>query len=326
MVAVDPQSLLLLPHIHIENANTISSPLTWGFPAVSAFTGFTHALQRRIAAEMEIELDGVGIVCHQFQAQISQPAGKRTHVFRLTRNPIDKDGSTAAIVEEGRAHLEVSLVIGARGDGLYSGADPQTVADRIWEHVMSMRIAGGGVRPSTGKISYRHRPELMSWPATFDERRQLSRKIAFRLLPGFSLVSREDQLEQHLASLRTKQPDVTAVDALLDLSRLNIDPPDILGNQVPRAEWGRRQKSGWLVPIPVGYAALSPLYRPGEVKNARDRSMPFRFVECLFGLGEWISPHRIKDITQLLWYHCAQPDAGLYRWTTPFFASQVVSE
>ena len=33
------KAVLVLPRIRVQNANAISSPLTWGFPAVSAFTG-----------------------------------------------------------------------------------------------------------------------------------------------------------------------------------------------------------------------------------------------------------------------------------------------
>jgi CRISPR type I-F-associated protein Csy2 len=36
--------------------------------------------------------------------------------FRLTRNPVGKDGSTAAIVEEGRIHLELSLAFAIRSE------------------------------------------------------------------------------------------------------------------------------------------------------------------------------------------------------------------
>jgi CRISPR type I-F-associated protein Csy2 len=73
-----------------------------------------------------------------------------------------------------------------------------------------------------------------------------------------------------------------------------------------------RRKPGWLVPLPVGYAAISPLYAPGEVKNARDNDTPFRFVESVLSLGEWVGPHRIKNLHELLWRHHAQPEAGLY--------------
>ncbi|MDO6107246.1 type I-F CRISPR-associated protein Csy2 [Pseudomonas aeruginosa] len=82
---------------------------------------------------------------------------------------------------------------------------------------------------------------------------------------------------------------------------------------------------GWLVPIPAGYNALSPLYLPGEVRNARDRETPLRFVENLFGLGEWLSPHRVAALSDLLWYHHAEPDKGLYRWSTPRFVEHAIA-
>lgn len=343
MTANEPEALLVLPHLRIQNANAISSPLTWGFPAATAFTGFVHALQRRLASEFDVVLEGVGIVCHHFEAQLSQPAGKRTRVFNLTRNPVGQNGSTAAIVEEGRAHLDVSLVIGMRGAALYSGDDPQSIAQRAWEHLGGMRMAGGSVLPATAILSKRYRPDVLFWQGTLDERRALTRKLAMRLLPGFALVSREALLQQHLETLRKLDPDATSLDALLDLSRLNIEPPpvELEGNELQapisndpspaigakpnseksKREWLVRRKPGWLVPIPVGYAAISPLYDPGKVKNVRDRQVPFRFVESVFSLGQWLSPHRIEDIRQLLWYHQTDLDAGVYRTSTPFFAS-----
>ena len=39
---------LLLKRIHIENANAISSPITYGFPAITGFLGAVHALSRRL--------------------------------------------------------------------------------------------------------------------------------------------------------------------------------------------------------------------------------------------------------------------------------------
>jgi hypothetical protein len=110
----DISALILLPHLKVQNANAISGPLTWGFPSPTAFTGFVHALERKFAAELKEGFAGVGIVCHHFDPQVSQPPGRRTQVFRLTRNPVGKDGGTMALVEEGRAHMEVSLVIAVK--------------------------------------------------------------------------------------------------------------------------------------------------------------------------------------------------------------------
>jgi CRISPR-associated protein Csy2 len=318
MSVSEPSALLVLPHLRIQNANAISSPLTWGFPAPTAFTGFAHALSLRLSSQLDLELDGVAIVCHHFEPQVTQPAGTGVYTFNLTRNPLDKDGSTAAIVEEGRVHLEVTLVIGVRGAALYSGLRHKDIAEDAWGAAMSMRIAGGSILPPT-QTNWPHRgPELIEWLDTSERQRVITRKLSRTLLPGFALVSREAKLQQHFEWLRQSNPDCTTLDALLDLSRLNFEPPS---DDVP--EWTIRRKSGWLVPVPVGYAAISPLYQPGEVKNARDRTVPFRFVESLLTVGEWISPHRVENICDLLWYYDADPTKGIYRCTTPRYSAQL---
>ena len=86
----DVFALVLLPHLKVQNANAISGPLTWGFPSPTAFAGFAHALERKFAAELDEGFAGVGIICHHFEPQVFQPPGRRTQVFRLTRNPVGK--------------------------------------------------------------------------------------------------------------------------------------------------------------------------------------------------------------------------------------------
>ena len=323
-------ALLLLPRLRVQNANAVSSPMTWGFPAPSAFTGFVHALERRLNARgKRLTLGGVGIVCHQFEPQVFQPPGRRTQVFCLTRNPMDKDGGTSAIVEEGRAHLEVSLVLAVSGqDCPYSNDEhSQTLAALVLECAEGMRLAGGSVLPHPARV--KHPAQWTVWPDNVKDGREEWRKLRRRLIPGFALVSREALLAQHLQTLRQEappdaQPQPNALDALLDLCRLNI-APEVVPTAEPDADaettaplavtWAvRRRYPGWLVPVPVGYAAVSPLYAPGIVNNARDAALPFRFVESVLSLGEWISPHRVTEITHLLWHHDAQPDAGLYRF------------
>ncbi len=43
--------ILKLPHIKIQNANALSSPYTIGFPAMTAWLGFMHALERKLRAD-----------------------------------------------------------------------------------------------------------------------------------------------------------------------------------------------------------------------------------------------------------------------------------
>jgi CRISPR-associated protein Csy2 len=62
----------------------------------------------------------------------------------------------------------------------------------------------------------------------------------------------------------------------------------------------------------VGYAALTPIHSPGTVRNARDATVPMRFVESVYALGEWISPHRLTHLGQLLWHAETDEAQGLY--------------
>lgn len=111
MSCIPSSHLLVIPRLRVQNANAISSPLTHGFPAMTAFLGLMWALERKLKqGGLDIPLNTIGVVCHDHQEQVTDGGFVKT--FRLTRNPIDKTGKTAAIVEEGRIHLEISLVIG----------------------------------------------------------------------------------------------------------------------------------------------------------------------------------------------------------------------
>ena len=50
---------LVVPHLCVQNANAISSPLTHGFPAITAFLGLQWALERKARAQ-GMRLDGSG--------------------------------------------------------------------------------------------------------------------------------------------------------------------------------------------------------------------------------------------------------------------------
>lgn len=302
-------AIILLPHLHIQNANAISGPFTWGFPSPTAFSGFSHALQRKLQQHIKfdetLQLGSVGIVCHQFNAQISQPSLRKHKVFNLTRNPVGKEGKSAALVEEGRCHMEISLIIEVQSQ---LDQDEQNALMKILlTSVHSMRIAGGSI---LAKYSKRHQPEWCNWPENNQDSYAAWRKLRYRLLPGFALVERPDLLNEHLQLLKEKNTNSNMLDALLDLSRLNVEATNPETN---KPEWHYRRKSGWLVPIPVGYAAISELYPSEQVANTRDQDTPFRFVESLYSLGQWLSPHRLENLNQLLWQQHAPSESGIYR-------------
>ena len=314
-----PDGLLVLPHLRVQNANAISSPLTWGFPSPTAFLGFAHALQRRLSNEYGQIFGGVGIVCHGFEAQTFKPNRRQHLVFTQSRNPVYlkrdagkfiSEGTPPAIVEEGHAHLEISLVIAVRG-GFDEELEEQLFADAAYEIALGMRLAGGSILPPNGPR--RPKPQWMPWPNVVADQRKAFAKLRRRLLPGFALVHRPDLLQERLGKLQGEGSSANVLDALLDITRLNHTPALPTHEGQEKVEWQLERRPGWLVPLPIGYAGISPLYAPGEVASARDSTEPFRFVESLYSLGQWIGPHRLSQLEQLLWHSAADPQAGLYR-------------
>ncbi|WP_159911273.1 type I-F CRISPR-associated protein Csy2 [Pantoea sp. 18069] len=328
------RALLLVPHLQVQNANAISSPMTWGFPSITAFVGLMAALERKLGADCGLQFNGVGVVCHRFEAQTHRGY---THSFHLSRNPVRKDGSTAGIVEEGRIHLDISLVFDVGlSSQLIDEAARQQLAQTVADLLATMRIAGGSVIASHTPRSRRAlQPQLRLEAQEPGQQRKEFAQLSRRLLPGFALVARDDLLQAHQRTLSQRQTKghadpstpATALDAWLDLSRINTramrvpvpsetpvpDAADAKPAAAERIEWQRDLRPGWLAPIPVGYAALSTLHPAGSVVQARDATTPLRFVESVFSIGQWISPHRLRDARQLIWWPTYDEATGLYR-------------
>ena len=313
--------IIILRHIKVENANAIAG-MTWGFPAVSNFLGFTHALQRKFAAKSDnppLTLLGAGIVCHQSQVQAYKPHDYGDYSFALTRNPVDKTGKSAAFVEEGRMHMDVSLVIPFVGyiDDGDDGVDE--VCSDLLDCASIMRLAGG-------TITSIKRVDIKQLHESDETQQQILRSTMRSLLPGFALVSRLDTLAEHqnhrkeapsfLAEYGCSEPDLAA---WLEFSALSYSAQQ----HEDKITWPQdsRAYGGWLKPISVGYRAISALYQPGQVANVRDNQTPVRMVELLYSLGEWLSPHRIKNIEQLYWYAKYDQQNGLYQCVNDYKAA-----
>jgi len=265
------------------------------------------------------------VVCHDHEEQVTESNFVKS--FRLTRNPIQrfaertlikKDGATGtpSIVEEGRIHLDLSLVLAVYTEDWNEEAQRRDLK-LIHELLQDMRIAGGSLLPPIFPQNYKHRP----WIADFtnDEDNDFH-KLKTRLLPGSALVARDDLVEQRLEQLRKTDPDATPLDAWLSHSRINwhYDVKANNGNGAWQSD--HRKGSGWIVPIPVGYGALGKLHAPGTVANTRDTTTPFRFVESLYSMGEWIGPHRLRSAQELLWYADSKPEEGLYRCRNDYYS------
>ncbi len=298
------KSVIILPQLQVQNANAISG-LTYGFPAISHFLGFGHALSRKLQARFGLKLGGCAVIAHHHQLQ-SQPLGRQhAQVFALTRNPLTKEGNTAPINEEGRMHLTISLVIECLFDGeqltqalqQHWQLSVQQLQQWLMDTVPTMRIAGGTV---LGLHPARYQAQLDP---------QQERKLRLSLLPGFALVSCHAALQQHHQQQQAQQPQQQLLDSWLDFCSLKMQSPP---NDAQPSAWQVIPKpaSGYLVPIMVGYQAISEVFEAGSIPSSRDANTPFVQVEAIHSIGKWVSPHRV-ELSQLMWHHHQQANQYL---------------
>ncbi|EJL6558424.1 type I-F CRISPR-associated protein Csy2 [Vibrio cholerae] len=282
-------NVLILPHLKIHNANALSSPFTVGFPAMTAWLGFVHALERKLiqAGLSDLMLHSAAVVSHRCDVQTHKGEGDFVHSIIGTANPLDKDGSRSAFIEEARCHLDVSLVIE------WSGNEEQVQQPEFTEQlqavIATMKVAGGDVL-AVGK------PSVKSVITEDDTGRVLR-----QLMPGYVLIERRDLM------IDAMQQGDDAIDALLGYLTVDHHCEQLEDQSV--AWHSQRKTSGWIVPIATGFQGISPL---GEAKNQRDPSVPHRFAESVVTLGEFVMAHKIKHLDDILWQYHPDLENDLY--------------
>ncbi len=306
---------LVLSHIKIQNANSIAG-LTWGFPAITQFLGFTHALNRKISnqydGEYDTELIGCGVISHAIQNKVYQPKQYADFEFIQSRNPpvlaLHKNGKKVPVIEEGKMNLTVSLVIELNKSLTLTTEQIKEFEQKIESLSYQMRIAGGTLL-SISKVN------LLA-ASTQNQHTDMLRKIKRLTMPGFVLFDRHEYLQQHYQTLLTKHSSKGGnakkpqlIDAWLDFSALKFkaipelskdqNQPD--DNTTAKWEYISKPNTGYLIPLMTGYKAISELYTPKQVKNTRDETTPTRFVEAIHSVGEWKSMHNTKHIIDIIW-------------------------
>lgn len=282
-------NVLILPHLKIHNANALSSPFTIGFPAMTAWLGFVHALERKLnqAGLSDLMLHSAAVVSHRCDVQTHKGEGDFVHSIIGTGNPLDKDGSRSAFIEEARCHLDVSLVIE------WSGNEEQIqqpeFSQQLQAVIATMKVAGGDVL-SVGKPSGKS-------VITEEDTAQVLRQ----LMPGYVLIERRDLM------IDAMQQGADAIESLLGYLTVHHHCEQLEDQSVV---WhSQRKTSGWIVPIATGFQGISPL---AEAKNQRDPSVPHRFAESVVTLGEFVMAHKIKHLDDILWQYHPDLENDLY--------------
>ena len=282
---------LLIPHLKIHNANAMSSPYTIGFPAMTAWLGAVHALQRKLKQQgCDLNLNKVAVSCHDFNLQTYKGRGDFVHSIGSTTNPLDKDGNRPAIIEEARCHLEVSLLVEIESS---SKRQRDQLLELVNGIVASMKFTSGDVlsaKPCT----------IFNFDDDEDQSQQL-RPILNKLMLGHVLIERRDLVIQSM------QDGKDALDSVLDYLKVTHSS---IQDEDGKVTWtSKRKAQGWLVPIAVGFQGISEL---GHAKNQRDVNTLHRFAESVLTLGEFVMPYRIESIDQLLWQYHVDLENNLY--------------
>ena len=303
---------ILIPHIKIHNANALSSPFTIGFPALTAWLGGVHALQRKLNQNgfEDLIFKAVAVSCHNIDLQTYQAKNGYDSSLILTRNPLNEKGNPPSIIEEARCHLEVSLLIEFRGA---DGEEIEKLKDKIPNQLHKMKFASGDIL-DFGKI------EILYLNENDDDSIQQLKKITNKLMLGNIIVSRNDLMKEAM------EQGQDALDAILDYLKIyhqaeNSDHENIENSvssnienlEDKKVKWhSYRKTSGWIVPIAVGFHGISEIAEIGKVKNQRDPDVPHRFAESVVTLGQFIMPYRITDIDEMLWEYEYQAENNLY--------------
>jgi CRISPR-associated protein Csy2 len=288
-------SYILLEKIKIEDANCIAG-ITYGFPAITHFLGFTHALSRKFYAEFGIELSGCAVFSHEYTLRTNEQYDVR--FIQSKRPPVTLQGQkyraeaskTPPIIEEGKMDLTVSLLLECQEPLSSVDSEKQKYQQSLKKWIYQARLAGGAI----------HQIRNISFWSDDSKLIYLKRK----LLPSFVLMDAQNELKDHVEHQQSSKPDMEFFDLWTDFFAYKASA-QIQKNE--SVEWIRQDKPnprGWFVPLMIGYKGISPLYEGHEIENNRDPKYPFRFVESVHGIGEWRSSHRIDRLDTLIWkYH-----------------------
>jgi CRISPR-associated protein Csy2 len=290
------RKILLIPRIKIHNANALSSPYTIGFPAMTAWLGATHAFERKLRETefSEVQFKSMAVVCHDIALQTYKGNGDFVHSIIGTGNPLvpkTKNGDSQnaerpSFIEEARCHLTVSLIIEYENLGLDVDEFTETV-DHIFQG--KMKLAGGDIM---GCLPSR----LIS---VHDQVSQ--QKLLRLLMPGHCLLERRDLMKKAMADGQD------SIDALLEYLKVThrCETDD---NE--KVKWiSSRKEKGWIVPIATGFHGIS---EPGKAMHQRDPDTTHRFAESIVTLGEFVMPHRITDLDNMLWHYHTDQENNLY--------------
>lgn len=301
---------LIIPHIHIENANAMNSLYTIGFPSMTSWLGGVHALQRRINERQglsQIEFVQTAVICHHYRLHTYKNHSSYSTIIS-TSNPLKKNGKRPSFIEEGRMHLDVSLVVEVSG---VTNDSKEELEEAVAYMMPTITLAGGNII-RFGLELHRHgggeRRRIQSLLLYGKE--DVWQQIKRLLMPGYVILDRHDVLMDACKDkMATDMPDdASSLDTLLACLAVTAEAEKDDMGHVQR--WNQKKAlPGWLIPIMVGFKGVTSLE---HVKNQRDPTTLHRFVEPAITLAEFKMLHHIYDMDAIFWHYAYDDSNSFY--------------
>jgi CRISPR type I-F-associated protein Csy2 len=248
--------------MYVERANFSGNWHVSGFPAMTAFDGFLHKLQR------DIQVIDDGFYVNKWAVIVEKSdmeSGKKR--FSCANVLVDGDNVfNPSIVDERMGCLDVTLIVEIVSNFLPSEWNVKRKDPRVKSIFSSMRFAGGTTTIYTEPYSEKYPGRVIEFYDRFIDSIKKVNRRAFLIEDKTSKItsySREGESKIETLARLFRRPNKILTDAQISL--LDQDVPE-----------------GLYVPLAVGYRLLeTPTIKPG----ARDLETPHAYAEPIIGLG-----------------------------------------
>ena len=256
---------VMLPQMVIHNFNAESNQYVVGIPAMTAFTGYAHSLERAMqVAGWLVSVEGIAVLLHDLRVHEGHP--KCPSAMQGAKEFINPP-----IIEEIKGDMRVTLVLRLVWDkparawvkDRFDDGHPDLLRD-LSGWVFRLPCCGGSCH-DVGQIRLLHsqqQDDSGEYPL------QTALQTVLRQDRAFVIQSRADLLQE------AQSLGQDALDALFDAMRVLRDE---------HGQW-QRQQSGWIVPLAVGYQAIE---MPQQRGGARDGARHV-YAEPLTSIGELV--------------------------------------
>jgi CRISPR-associated protein Csy2 len=295
------RQFIVIPHIRVTGANALNSLYSAGFPAMTAFLGFGHTLERNIHG---LQVTGVGVVVHQSEFQAVRDGYSRTWALKAKKFPLVKARSQSYPGEAVSDSFQVRAYVDLDVSLIFECSDIPTdardsVMKSIEENLYRTRLAGGDITSfRKPKAFFCSSDDDVCW----QEQNALCRKMMRSIMPGFALVERRDIMDS-----LAKDGKGDALDRIMYATSADAIPEQ--GSKEKTAYRFERHFKGWLLPLAVGFHDLSGSV---TVKGQRSYDAEHHFAEPLLTLCEFRMPHRFESVDNILWHY--KYDAGQHSY------------